>query len=550
MYHNENKFILIMFRILLIIGIFFICDISCSNIGNGFYKTISLQDRSRNVWILNDIPSIVVSIRGGVVVVDGDDEYDEYEYEEDGQEEDEKEEEELEEGKEICTSENKSSLVISMTQKTLYYMGKLSLKALYAFQRASKAGFENVFLKKDDNEELSISKKVLNIVEAMWNAAMHPDEDDQSNDGNGSTSTSSSSSSSKSNSKGKKTKENNPVNMSHHLSSLYGLKKSETLILGGTLMEALRQSRSKARLLIVFLPSSKPKSKSSSKSLSKSSSSSSSYDKTSIQSLLSDEVRQVCESKKGSYYIWTSEYGSIEGAKAMKMLKPTKVSKQTPILLVAYPSMKKQYNHKILPKVLAQHHCNPPPSPISLASFLKALRKRHAGQIKAMRHWLREMEYQNERQMNYQESMVLDTKRKDKERLEKEEKERQMQQEKERLIILDQRRSHFLESMNDEPEAGTGTGTGTDSVITVAFRLADGRNAQRRFHSNENMDIIFNYVDAHFLWDRECLSVTSMRGDNKISWEESQTMTIAEYAGSTTNMLGLRISMQKEEQSS
>ena len=61
-----------------------------------------------------------------------------------------------------------------------------------------------------------------------------------------------------------------------------------------------------------------------------------------------------------------------------------------------------------------------------------------------------------------------------------------------------------------------------------------------------------------FEWDRERLLITSMRGDNKLEYadvhvyaeEDKKDLTIGEHARNTSvKMLGLRISLQKKENS-
>ena len=101
----------------------------------------------------------------------------------------------------------------------------------------------------------------------------------------------------------------------------------------GSLNDALVNARAQARLLVTFIPSSKPKSKSKN-----------SLDQKAIKSILSSEVAQMAERKSrkkgegGSFLIWSAKAGSQEAATAMKRLKVKKGAKNSPTLLVCYPT--------------------------------------------------------------------------------------------------------------------------------------------------------------------------------------------------------------------
>jgi len=480
------------------------------------------------------------------------------------------EEEEEEEYDEEVTEElsNDESVLVSLTKKSLYLVGKISLRTILAMQRATKAGIETAFSSATDveseGEESSSSSfisKLSTIVNAMWKAALNNSVEDTNTD----TSTIAISTKKE---KLKDTTNTNIKDMGDYLASTYktaSATSSSTAILGGSLSDALRTCRSQARLLVAFIPASKPNS----------SKSKTAFDVTCIDSLRSDEVAQAIQAKKGSYVLWAAKYGSPEAIQAAKRLRTSHAvassKKNLPTLVVAYPSQvsllysnnsyifffktmiqlssfiasqvldKKSGKIKIHPKLLAQHHCNPPPNPTTFASFLKALRKRHSSHIKSMRAQLREAELHAERKSNYAQSMQLDSQREEKEAKAQAEETARLEEEKDRIRKLKERRQAFLKALGEEPEAEE------KGVVTVALRLADGRNAQRRFGEEENMEIIFNWVDALFEWDRELVQVTTMRGDNKLEWSDSSGSTIGEYAGSNTKMLGLRISLKKED---
>jgi hypothetical protein len=107
-------------------------------------------------------------------------------------------------------------------------------------------------------------------------------------------------------------------------------------VMGGTIGDALREARSKARLLVVLVPSARPgrgKKKTS--------------DHEAIESLLSPEVAEVAEKNarrkvdSGSYIVWGAKASSPEAITAIKRLKAKQSSSKgdkRPVLVVAYPA--------------------------------------------------------------------------------------------------------------------------------------------------------------------------------------------------------------------
>ena len=100
----------------------------------------------------------------------------------------------------------------------------------------------------------------------------------------------------------------------------------------GSFNDALVKARAQARLLVTFIPSSKPKIRGKT-----------SFDQTAIKSILSSEVCKMAERKArkkeegGSFLIWSAKGGSQEAAIAMKRLKVKRGAKRNPTLLVCYP---------------------------------------------------------------------------------------------------------------------------------------------------------------------------------------------------------------------
>merc|ERR1712238_480223 len=90
---------------------------------------------------------------------------------------------------------------------------------------------------------------------------------------------------------------------------------------GGSLSEALGLARSQARLLVAFIPASKPFQKNKKRS----------YDQITIEGLLSSQVAKIARRKSlkkegmGSFVLWSTTPGSSEAVAAMKRLKAKKL---------------------------------------------------------------------------------------------------------------------------------------------------------------------------------------------------------------------------------
>lgn len=491
------------------------------------------------------------------------------EEEEEAEEEDEYksvEEEEEETGDEVAvakiSSSSLSSKLMSVGKMGILLAVRATVKTALALQRAMSAGLEEVTTSPSNDDEdgtapSSFIGKTLDILSAMWNAAMNKETTTSSTKSKEKTDTGTSSTSEKDDeeeedasttTKTSTHRTRKSADMGDYLAQSYGITQTQdssssdnidytaTPILGGSLSDALRQCRSQARLLVAYLPSSKPNKNSE-------------YDKIAIQSLRSEEVAQAVELKKGSFLIWAAKYNSPEYAQAMKRLqgntKPN-TKKKVPTLVVAYPAQVLDKNTgapKLSPKLLAQHHCNPPPIPTSLAKFLSALRKRHSKQINTMKIQLREAALLKERTSNYRESLVLDKEReKDEARLKLEAQERKKEEERKKKEMEKQREA-LRQSLPDEPTSAT------DTVITIALRFADGRNAQRRFHASDDAIHLFHWIEGYFEWEREKVLVTTMRGDQHLTYADCSTsIQDCGVVAANSKMVALRVSLQKQEE--
>lgn len=305
-----------------------------------------------------------------------------------------------------------------------------------------------------------------------------------------------------------------------------------TVIMGGSLSDALSKARSQARLLVVYIPSSKPRNKKKQN-----------HDTMAIQSLLSRKVIQVAEKsvlssrskedvsqmqgeRGGSFAFWSTRYGSKEKVSAMKRLKVKSLgnSSKNPILLVVYPYAAPTLNAlgqvQIVPRVLAQHHCNPPPGEESMAKWLNSLRKRHKKLYAKMQHDLVELKLFKERQVGYQSSIEDDRVREEKEKEKRRIEAEREQAEKQRLQDVLERRKELQDSLADEPDKGK------EGVVTVAVRFSDGSRGQRCFDGDELIDQVFNWVDVEFEIERETFDLVTMNGKKTFAYGKQKDLCL------------------------
>jgi UBX domain len=326
------------------------------------------------------------------------------------------------------------------------------------------------------------------------------------------------------------------VDYGTQLADMYGVvdgrkgAEHSTRVLDCSFQEALQHARSRARLLLVYIPAQKPSKKAST-------------DKEALKGLLSPQVSEIAEQRArkseatGSYIIWTTKPGSSEAATVMQRLKVQEKDAQgnkRPILAIVYATG----SPRLVPRLLAQHHCTPPPAPQTMAAWLNAMRKRHAKQYKIMQDDLKEVEWYKERTQGYKASMQSDKDRE--ERQEREEQERLAREEAERarLEAIVKRRTVLLETLLEEPDKEY------KNIRTIALRFADGKSGQRRFPDSTTLEAVFNWVDAMFALERERVVLTTMNGSKSFRWEDrDQALSSTGLA----RMAGLRVSEAKDE---
>ena len=315
-------------------------------------------------------------------------------------------------------------------------------------------------------------------------------------------------------------------------------KKYDSILLNPqtSLSTALQKSNSDARFLICYISNNNTKKKGTTTSTTSKS------DTIAYSSLLSPEVvkhinrrplgKKQADGSTGSYYIWIMSGDENDDTMkkdvelAMKRLKvkpPTSSSgggggskkkkrkQDGPILAIIYPATTIDTTTgklKVTPRLLAQHHCNPPPSsPEIMINWTNTIRKRHIREFAKLQHDRKEIQLLKERNEGYVTSMKEDKAREEKEELEARAKKEMEEKERLRKEKLEERRKELIEALPDEPEVGE---TG---VITIALRFTDGSRDQRRFVADEtSMNDVFNWVDAMHGLEREKIELSTMNG--------------------------------------
>jgi hypothetical protein len=237
--------------------------------------------------------------------------------------------------------------VADVSKKTFIVLGKATISAAKAFQRAIKAGLQgDEEASEDDEESDGVATKIVKTLKRMIKAAFaFPTEDEKeeeskcvsdSDDEEDDTETEGSEVSEEPSSTTKARSD-----FGTFLSKSYGVPdqrdESGPTVLGGTLGDALQMARSQARLLVVFTPMARPASKNKN-----------SKDQLAIQSILSSEVAEAANKRArksgedtGSFLFWGAKAGSSEATSTTKRLKAKATSskgEKRPILTVVYPA--------------------------------------------------------------------------------------------------------------------------------------------------------------------------------------------------------------------
>ena len=195
----------------------------------------------------------------------------------------------------------------------------------------------------------------------------------------------------------------------------------------------------------------------------------------------------------------------------------------------------------MVPKVLAQHHCNPPLKAESMASWMNALRKRHGKQYQSMQTDLNELQLYQERKEGYKGSVQSDNERKLKEAQEVAARKAKEIKEAARQAEIDARRQELQQSLPEDVKTG-------NNVKKIALRFPDGRSGQRGFESDQPLSVVFNWVDAMFEIERETVVLTTLNGKQTFSWNGDDNDTITLEDAGLNKMTAFRVSESTTEE--
>ena len=230
-------------------------------------------------------------------------------------------------------SETTGSKALKITTKIVKAIGKAGLATALALKRSVVAAFQRDETEEDE-EDPSAVQKVLRTMKRMWSAALNAS-DSSPLDLSGVKHADESSSIDDDDDMGAGTQLSD---FGSYLSRTYGVTDGRgevsTPVLGGTIGDALLAARSKARLLVAFVPGKKP------------SRNKKGGDQLAIRSVLSEEVAALAEkrarkkSETGSYLLWGAKPGSPEAVTALKRLRASQPpgKEKRPMLVVAYPA--------------------------------------------------------------------------------------------------------------------------------------------------------------------------------------------------------------------
>jgi hypothetical protein len=317
-------------------------------------------------------------------------------------------------------------------------------------------------------------------------------------------------------------------------------------ILDGSLKDALNMAKSQARLLVVLIPSPK----------------NNADDKMAMESFLSVETAKIAEkrpykSKKkstatstqispdGSFLLWTVPPGSTEASTAMKRIRGLQASsKNKPLLFVIYPATVMDSSATgivTIPKIVAQHHCSPPPDPSKMAGWLNELRKRHVKEYIKLQKVLQEQQIQQERIQGYRGSIRDDLQQREREERERIAGMERQRIEEERISAIQKRREELRASLLSSDEDVVGG-------IPVALRFADGRNGKRIFAPTTSLSQIFNWVDGIYEMEREDIILTTLNGKQQFEWKDEEDEEELPTLETFGKMVAFRVTQKKKKE--
>jgi hypothetical protein len=361
----------------------------------------------------------------------------------------------------------------------------------------------------------------------------------------------------------------------HATATRHDLENNFSPIMGGTFSDALNEARSKARLLVLLIPSA-------------SSTKNDKADYDAISSFLSKEVAIVAEGKaiksktktkssadaaqqaglpeQKAFLLWSTKHDSTEATSALKRIKGIQMKnpntgKKRPILAVIYPAG--QIN-QVYPKLIAQHHCSPPPSATNMAGWLNTIRQRCYVRYNVMQTEIIELELYKQRQKGYVGSIVSDQRKQIQQAREEQERvERHRIEQEDKARIL-QRRNELKKSLGAEPMDDENDTT-SEPIVTIALRITDSRissgtthrASKRRFYASTLLSDVFNWIDVEYEIEREQIELfyTSKGQVTSYQWDDNDNDDVRKHPDTKRSlsdlgfkkMVALRVVLKKGE---
>ena len=343
-------------------------------------------------------------------------------------------------------------------------------------------------------------------------------------------------------------------------------------IFDGSFKEALLYAKQQGRLLIAFIPQ-KPNPIPSSSKIS--GNDAKSIDHSVMSSFLSPAVAKAAQQappklktmklkneNSGSFVLWccTGGIASSEATTLLKRIQGGTVQyknasgQKRPLLLALYPHS----STTIIPRLLTQHHCSPPPSTAKFVEWLQTIRKLNKKYYFKLQKQIQEYQWEQERKHGYQSSIQSDIEMKQRVMREELERKRVEQQEKENNERIQQRRIQLLESL---PAVTASASTNKEALTsTIALRFSDGRASadkqqlQRTFTENATIRDVFHWIDAVHEIPYETITLQTMNGkrtftydhpNDKDEGDDNHSLDVPLHKAGLGKMIGLRVNIKK-----
>ena len=362
------------------------------------------------------------------------------------------------------------------------------------------------------------------------------------------------------------------------------------VVFNGSFKDALIYAKQQGRLLIAFVPQ-KPNPMSSSSKSTSSSTDAKSIDNSIMSSLMSSEVAKVAQqappkSKQmkqanenaGSFVLWCCP-GGIASSEATSLLKRIQggtvqyknaSGQKRPILVALYPHASTTSASIVIPRLLTQHHCSPPPTTTKFVEWLRTIRKLNKKYYFKLQKQIQEYQWEQERKHGYKSSIQSDVEAKQREMKQELERQRLVQQEEAKKEQLQQRRIQLLKAL-DRVTASTSTPqTPAPTTTTIALRFSDGRSTssslvteqrqlQRTFNEKATIRDVFHWVDAVHEIPYETMTLQTMNGKRSFVYEDpndeddtdensgssNKDLDVLLHEAGLGKMIGLRVILHK-----